>query len=439
MSKKVNLKAIQFSGVSFPQHDEIEISDTTTATSFSSGNGVDRPFTISFWLNLETINFDGVQSKHAGVVYSKFNRVNKQTEMEIFVASGKLYVRLYADPDQNGTGVFSFANSLRIDSDNDNARFFHEAGTWFHCCITYDGLQEIESFRIYKNSHPIGQAIINDGDIAPPPNPDLNVPALTWFGNKIKNNYSGMMQTTTPTTLGSIHHNDARDRALPGKLADICRFNRVLTHAEVRELYNGGKVKNMKEHSAYDDLVHWWKMGDDLDGPGTNGIIDYFGGYHGTMKGNAKIVLDTSLLSDRTTVKKQHSYASFGRTRSSANLTGLRETFMHDSFSTLPAVNPTQASDGFPAANQKFLHTYWKAEAGVGVSHSIQVFGYSRASGHWSLLKDIYGNPVELTADEDSVDSYRLFEIAGIDKIYFKQSGDPLTDSDIFTAAVSGV
>ena len=63
-----------------------------------------------------------------------------------------------------------------------------------------------------------------------------------------KTNFSGMPQTSVPTTLGGIDEFDSTETHFDGKLADVCRFNRVLTHTEVQELYNGGKVKNMKEH-----------------------------------------------------------------------------------------------------------------------------------------------------------------------------------------------
>ena len=43
----VNQKAIQFDGTS--PFDEVTISDATTDTSFSSGGGTDKPFTISMW------------------------------------------------------------------------------------------------------------------------------------------------------------------------------------------------------------------------------------------------------------------------------------------------------------------------------------------------------------------------------------------------------
>ena len=233
-----------------------------------------------------------------------------------------------------------------------------------------------------------------------------------------------MIQTTTPTTLGSIHHNDARDRAIAGKLADICRFNRVLTHAEVQEIYNGGKVKNMKEHSAYDDLVHWWKMGDDLDSAGTNGIIDYVGGYHGTMKGNAKVINDPSLPTDRITPGGIIVPTSWGRTRQPKNLAGDHQVYIHGGLSgDMPTADPSSSEDGYRTETQRFLHLYWKA---ASTTAAVTAWGYSYASGQWSELIDTNGNPVKLEVAGEAVDTYRVFEIAGVDKVYFKQSGTAL-------------
>ena len=272
MSKRVNLNAIKFDGLS--PFDEIQISDSTTDTSFSAGNGTDRAFTLSLWVNLEEIEYDGVLKKHSGSLYSKRNRVTNQTELELLVGSGRLELNLYADPSQNGEGAFSEANRIKITQESGNFRFLHEENTWFHVCITYDGSKQLSGFRFYKNSHPVGNGDILEGGGQSTANNALNVPNQIFFGSATVTNYSGMMQTTTPTTLGGIYENDGRDTALAGKLADVCRFNRALSHNEVQEIYNGGKVKNMKEHSAYDDLVHWWKMGDDLDNQSTNGIID---------------------------------------------------------------------------------------------------------------------------------------------------------------------
>ena len=292
----VNQKAIQFDGLT--PFDEVTISDATTANSFSSGGGTDKPFTISMWVNLDEIDFDGTTSLNQGALYSKRSTSPNNGEIYIGVQSGFLQFILYADPSLNGVGSFSTLNRIVVAGGSGNNKFFHAENTWFHLCVTYDGTKELTGIRIYKNSHPVGTSQIYEGGRQSTTNAELNVPDLVWFNTMTKTNYSGMPQTSIPTTLGGIDVNDSTGTALAGKLADVCRFNRVLTHTEVQELYNGGKVKNMEEHSAYSDLVHWWKMGDHIDTTGQDGIKDYVGGYHGTLGGDASIVSETTLGSD---------------------------------------------------------------------------------------------------------------------------------------------
>lgn len=292
----VNQKAIQFDGLT--PFDEIIISDATTATSFSSGGGTDKPLTISMWVNLEEIDYDGTNGKHQGALYSKRSTSPNDGEIYIGVNGGLLSFILYADPDQNGVGSFSTSNRLIAAQTSANSKFFHAENTWFHLCITYDGSKATSGIRIYKNSHPVGNGSIYEGGGGSSINNDLNVPSLIYFTTQASTNYSGTPQTSIPTTLGGIDVVDSSGNALAGKLADVCRFNRVLTPTEVQELYNDGNVKNMEEHSAYSDLVHWWKMGDHIDTTGQDGIKDYVGGYHGTLSGDASIVSETTLGSD---------------------------------------------------------------------------------------------------------------------------------------------
>ena len=295
-SSLVNQKAIQFDGTT--PFDEVTISDATTATSFSSGGGTDKAFTISMWVNMDEIDYDS-DTLGTGGLYTKFKRTSPQNgEIYIGVQSGYLKVILYADPNQNGVGTFNAENRLIVEGGSGNFRFFHAENTWFHVCITYDGTKELSGIRIYKNSHPVGTSTIMDGDSHSTANPDLNVPNQVFFATMEKTNFSGMPQTSVPTTLGGIDEFDSTETHFDGKLADVCRFNRVLTHTEVQELYNGGKIKNIEEHSAYSDLIHWWKMGDHLDTTGQDGIKDYVGGYHGTLGGDASIVAETTLGSD---------------------------------------------------------------------------------------------------------------------------------------------
>lgn len=47
----------------------------------------------------------------------------------------------------------------------------------------------------------------------------------------------------------------------PGKIAHLSFWHAELTATQISELYNGGYPPNLVNHSAYDDLVGWWKLG----------------------------------------------------------------------------------------------------------------------------------------------------------------------------------
>ena len=56
---------------------------------------------------------------------------------------------------------------------------------------------------------------------------------------------------------------------------------------------------NVRNHSAFANVVSWWKMGDDQDADVSNGIIDYVSGHHGTLTNGASIIDELGLPSDR--------------------------------------------------------------------------------------------------------------------------------------------
>ena len=96
----------------------------------------------------------------------------------------------------------------------------------------------------------------------------------------------------------------------------------------------------------------------------------------------------------------------------------------------MPTADPDANTVGFTTENQRYLHLYWKKEAANSVN--ITVFGYSHSSGQWSALPD-----VSLSTTNAAADTYRIFEIAGVDKVYFKQSGAAMASTDLFAAACS--
>ena len=60
-----------------------------------------------------------------------------------------------------------------------------------------------------------------------------------------------------------------------GYVDEFSYWTKTLTETEVEELYGGGGVTNLSNHSAVANLNLWWKLG--------SNITDYSGnGYHGT-------------------------------------------------------------------------------------------------------------------------------------------------------------
>jgi len=69
---------------------------------------------------------------------------------------------------------------------------------------------------------------------------------------------------------------------------------------------------NVRNHSAFANVVSWWKMGDDQDTDGSNGIIDYVSGYHGTLTNGASIIDELGVPSDRVESIKTNTSGSVG-------------------------------------------------------------------------------------------------------------------------------
>ena len=175
-------------------------------------------------------------------------------------------------------------------------------------------------------------------------------------------------------------------------------------------------------------------MGDDLDHSDTNGIIDYVSGFHGTLQGQANIITDPSLPTERIGNNNVAIPSSWGRTRQPKNVAGDNQVYIHGGISgDMPTADPSLATDGYATENQRFLHLYWKVAT---TTATVTCFGYNYASGEWSELEDAQGNPITLSVTADSADVYRVFEIAGTDRVYFKKSGT-MASTDLFAAAAS--
>ena len=135
-----------------------------------------------------------------------------------------------------------------------------------------------------------------------------------------------------------------------------------------------------------------------------------------------------------------HRHSSWGRTRQPKNIAGPHKTMLHDGSTTPPTVLPTgapsAATDGYRTENQRFLHIMLTNDANAH-THSLKVWGYSHASGQWGALYDVSGNAVEITKTNQACDEYYIFEVAGVDRVYFQATATQYHSDDRIAAAMS--
>jgi len=107
-------------------------------------------------------------------------------------------------------------------------------------------------------------------------------------------------------------------------------------------------------------------------------------------------------------------YHSWGRTRGIRNLAGAHGT---EAVTATGAPTATDATAGYATQNQRFLHVQLDTSA-QGETRTVTVFGFSHAFGRWAPLTDIRGNAVT-TGAAASTGVYKVFEIDGVDRVYF--------------------
>ena len=392
MSKRVNLKAIALDGtddhILVPDQDDFSFTDGTT----------DKPFTVSAWV------FVGDIASDDGPFVSKTNFTNSKSEWLFKHANGKLQMFLYDnDNSVSGEAIRARADAASLSSN-----------TWHHVAATYDGSTSHTGIKVYT-----------DGSLTVSTNSEVNNPGEEYVKQRA---------TTTPLIIGATEDLANANRRFEDRIADVCVFNKELSATEVSELYNNGRVKNMLKASTYNDLISWWKMGDDLDSDTSGGIRDYVSGYNGTLTNGAAIVTAPVLPTDRIS-PEGYIPTSWGKTRQPKNIAGDHQVYIHGGIAgNMPTAAPSGASAGYALENQRYLHLYWKA---ASTTAAVTAWTYSHASGDWSELYDTSGTQVKLSVSGAPADTMRIFEVSGVDRVYFRQSGTALAATDLFAAAAS--
>ena len=122
---------------------------------------------------------------------------------------------------------------------------------------------------------------------------------------------------------------------------------------------------------------------------------------------------------------------SWGRTRQPKNIVGANGTSI--GVDDLTASEPTVSSQGYSTENQRFLHLLIDTVNDCTVT----IWAYSHAFGAWGILNNASGAQ---TIAVNNGKKAQVFEIFGIDKIYFQSTGtNDFGDEDLdrFYAACS--
>ena len=117
---------------------------------------------------------------------------------------------------------------------------------------------------------------------------------------------------------------------------------------------------------------------------------------------------------------------SWGRTRQPKNLAG-----SHGAEVITSTADPTVVTDGYATENQRYLHLVLDTDTS-GNTREVTVFGWYHAFGVWIPLVDTSGTAVTIQAANGQ--AHKIYEIAGVDRVYFKIDDVLAANDEMFAA-----
>lgn len=170
-------------------------------------------FSHSFWIYLNSVS--GNQT-----VYSK-QLSTTAPGTRINFGSGR--VEIYLVNTQTTNQIRAQINSSGIIG----------AGVWKHCVITYSGSSDATGVKFY-------------------------IDGVLYATATTTNNLTASILTSDTAKMGVV----GTSSYLNGALDEYSIWNKELSAAEVLAIYNSGDPGNLSNHSAYANLLSWWRMGD---------------------------------------------------------------------------------------------------------------------------------------------------------------------------------
>jgi len=179
---------------------------------FSFGDGTsDSPFSLSAWVYITGTTSQGIVTKYAASASLR--------EWLFYTTGGQIRLLLY---DGSTNTMATSATTLSIN-------------TWYHVVCTYDGR---------------GGSTANQGI-------NLYIDGTQESVTLAGGNYSYMTNTTQPVEIG--RHSGSS--YLNGNIDETAIFNTELTSAQVLEIYNNGRPKDLTTFSGTAP-ISWWRLGE---------------------------------------------------------------------------------------------------------------------------------------------------------------------------------
>lgn len=181
--------------------DKIVIADSDNL-SFTSGGGVDLPFSISMW-----VYFTGFNSVGNWLI-NKRETVSQIGEWQIVYSGSRLIFQKYGSIDTTYQAIQTGTNPFSLNS-------------WYFITCTDDGSKTNAGMKIYINSFLKTVISSNNGT------------------------YTGMINSNKETVIGLINNSGVANPATAhlGYIEDVAIWkNKVLTQAEINYLYNANRA-----------------------------------------------------------------------------------------------------------------------------------------------------------------------------------------------------
>tara|TARA_R110000824_G_scaffold13496_13_gene58752 strand:+ start:697 stop:3021 length:2325 start_codon:yes stop_codon:yes gene_type:complete len=203
----------------------VSVSDAD-AFSFTDNAAVDKPFSISAWIYVDSLSADRpIMTKYT-------TSGGDKREWYFYIRSGGSYenLHLYLYDENNNALIEGIAPANTV-----------EAGQWYHVAAIYDGQggpNAGNGIKIYINGTSQTLTVVNNAS------------------------YVIMRNTTAPVYIGYTTEGSAY---FDGQIDEVSVWDKELDPGNVVEIYNKGVPNNLEQTDAYkvdatNKLVAWWRM-----------------------------------------------------------------------------------------------------------------------------------------------------------------------------------